>query len=203
MSYVKTIWVSTVTAVDAAPMNNLEDQVDDIRRALKPPIVRWTIPGLQSVGSNVITAVTANRIYYTLIYVPDDTTYDRIGIYVQTGDGAGGVADLRIFEEAAGIPGDLVLSAGTVSTNASGAKEIAIAEALVRGYYFLAVRCDNTPSLTARTGIGPASDLATSNTQGIPSGVNVLYDDAAYADPAGAVDGVEQNSRCFVRLREA
>ncbi len=34
MAYVKGVWVSTVTAIDAAPMNNLETQYDEIQAIL-------------------------------------------------------------------------------------------------------------------------------------------------------------------------
>ncbi len=202
--YVKTAWVEGLApGISAINLNNLEDQVDDIGRALKPPIVIWTIPGWHA-SSGVNQAVAANRTYYQLIYVAEDTTYDRIGIYVGTGDGAGGAADLRIFDEAAGIPTDEVLSAGTVSTNGAGAKEIVIAETLVRGYYFLAARFDQAPTCSTGRGHGPVNGaIDTTNVQFIPSDNEILYDDAAYADPAGAIDGMATANFCFVRLREA
>ncbi len=170
--------------------------------AMKPPVVRWVVPGWQG-GTGVNQLVTANRTYYVPIVVPLDTTYDRIGISVQTGDGAGGLADLRIFEDLNGVPGDLVLSAGTVSTNGAGAKEIVIAEALPAGRYFLAFRCDQTPTVSAGTGFGPGSSIDITNATNLPSASLLLFDDAAYADPAGATDGIQQNTFNFVRLREA
>ncbi len=209
MPYTPTTWVSTVTALDAAPMNNLETQhaqaVEDITRPLKPPTVRWVIPGW-AWTSQLNTVVAANRIYYLPIYVPEDTNYDRIGINVQAGDGAGGAADLRIFEWDTGVPGDLILSAGTVSTNGAGAKEIVIAEALTRGWYFLAIRCDQAPTLYGsgidRGVTAPVGGVAITNSTAGPNGT-ILYDDAAYADPAGAVDGVQTSIYTFVRLRES
>ncbi len=169
---------------------------------MKPPVVRWVIPGWQG-GTGVNQLITANRTYYTPIVVPLDTTYDRIGINVQAGDGAGGLADLRIFENLNGVPGDLVLSAGTVSTNGAGAKEIVIAEALTAGRYFLAIRCDQAPTISSGGGHGPASSIDITNAQFIPSASLLLFDDAAYADPAGATDGVQTSNFNFVRLREA
>ncbi len=207
MPYTPTTWVSGVTPADAAVLNNLETQYDqavaDVKRKLIPPIVRWTTPGWWwfSVANQV---VTANRTYYVPIYVEEATTYIRIGIDVTTGDGAGGVADLRIFEWSSGVPGDLILSAGTVNTNAAALKEIVIAEALALGYYFLAVRFDQAP--TCR---GPASGSALKHpvsglslTGDMQNGGVILYDDAAYADPAGAVDGALSSAFAFITLRE-
>lgn len=169
---------------------------------LKPPVVRWVMPGWWSHGSSD-GVVTAGRIYYAPIFVPKPTTYDRIGIYCRVGDGAGGLADLRIFEWDNGVPGALVLSAGTVNTNANGAKEIVINQELY-GLYFLAVRVDQTPTLSGVAGTSSTfvSATAPTNAQGGPHYV-VLYDDAAYADPAGAVDGGERMSFAIVKLRES
>ncbi len=209
--YSATTWnEGAAPGISAAELNRLETQhalaVDEIRRIMKPPVVRWVIPGW-AWNQSASQVVAANRTYYVPIYVNGDTTYDRIGIYVAVGDGAGGVADLRIFEWDTGVPGDLVLSAGTVNTNAGGAKEIDIGPtALTRGYYFLAVRCDQAPQLSGAgldRGVGaPVGGVMITNAQDGPQGV-VLYDAAAYSDPAGAVDGVFGNTYAFVRLREA
>ncbi len=203
--YVKGVWVSTVTALDAAPLTNLETQFEEAAyiptARMIPPIARWVTPGWQ-VATSVGSVVTANRTYYQAIYIPQSVSYDRIGINVQAGDGAGGAADLRIFEWDTGVPGDLVLSAGTVSTNAGGAKEIVIAETL-NGLYFLATRCDQTPTIRGIlvAGTMPVTAIEVTNTDRLEA--VILYDDAAYADPAGAVDGILDPDFGFMRLREA
>ena len=205
-------WVTGAPpAISAANRDTIETQhelaVEDIDIALKPPIAIWTAPGWYwgSVGTRV---VTANRTYYMLIYVSEDTTYDRIGIHVTTGDGAGGTCDLRIFEEDGGVPGDLVLSAGTVNTNAAGSKEIDIdPTALTRDYYFLAARFNNTPTcrvpLFSGAIILPASGLSITPAGDMNNTGIIMYDDAVYADPAGAVDGILQVEFAFLTLREA
>ncbi len=207
MAYVKTNWVAGVTPLSEANMDHLETQyeeaVDDIKRKMIPPTARWTSPGWW--WENVLQqVVTANRTYYMPIYVAETTTYIRIGMFVGVGDGAGGTADLRIFEWDNGVPGDLILSAGTVSTNAAGAKEIVIAQALSPGYYFLAVRFDQAPQGRHPSSISavavPTSGLSlTGNAQ---HNLIIMYDDAAYADPAGAVDGAVTVNFAFVVLRE-
>ena len=219
MPYTPHVW-APADILTVARMNNLETQFDeavaDLMLDQKPPIAaRWVIPGWFTYTAGQNRAVTANRIYYTPIRVSALETYDRIGINVGVGDGAGGLADLRIFEwTAGGVPGDLVLSCGTVSTNAAAAVEIDISATAVgttglsRGYYFLAIRCDNTPSIVdvvpaaGQMGIGmPVSGISTAN--GGAANLVIPYDDAAYADPAGAVDGVLTYGFCFVWLRES
>lgn len=179
--------------------------VDDFPRDLKTPVVRWVIPGWYWSG-HVNQAAIAGRIYYQPIFVPEDTTYDRIGVYVSTGDAAGGTCDLRVFEWNAGLPGALVLSAGTVSTNADGAKEIAISQLLSRGFYFLATRFDQTPTMAAigTTGIvsAPVGALAESNAVTAMAQIT-QYVAAAYADPAPAPTASATSAYCTVRLREA
>ena len=219
MPYTPHVW-APADILTVARMNNLEIQFDqavaDVMLDQKPPIAaRWVIPGWFTYNVGADIAVTANRIYYTPIRVAATETYDRIGIDVGVGDGAGGLADLRIFEwTAGGVPGDLVLSCGTVSTNAAAVVEIDISATAVgvtglpRGYYFLAIRCDQAPQLlnivpaAGQMGIGmPVSGISTVN--GGAANLVIPYDDAAYADPAGAVDGVQTYGYCFVWLRES
>jgi len=176
-------------------------------KALKPAVVRWCVPGwFWEVGNN--TVVVLGRIYFEPIFVDTQTTFDRIGINVTGGDGLGGLADLRIFNEALGLPTSLILSAGTVSTNAPGAQEIVINQTLPRGYYFLAVRVDQAPTIRgiAAAGVGGkgtlVSGIALTNAL---TGFDLLIPsvDAAYADPAPAPTAVETCISAFVRLREA
>lgn len=203
-------WVNGAPpALSAANLDIVEEQHEEAAyipsARMIPPVVRWVTPGWSWLGQGN-TAITANRIYYQVIYVPESVSYDRIGIYVGVGDGAGGTIDLRIFEWTTGVPSTLVLSAGTVNSNAAAAKEIVIAQTLTQGLYFLACRGDNTPSLVApaagRVERLPVTGLSTTNASGA-IGQPILYDDAAYADPAGAVDGILDCTYAFMRLREA
>lgn len=205
--YTKTTWNEGLApGISGANLNNLEKQFEEAAyipsARMIPPVVRWVMPGWYGAAA-ANQVVTANRTYYMPIYIPESVSYDRIGINVQAGDGAGGVADLRIFEWDTGVPGDLVLSAGTVSTNAGGAKEIVIAETL-NGLYFLAIRCDQTPTIWGinLTGAPPVAALSTTNAGGVIQNA-ILYDDGAYADPAGIVDGFVSIAFAFPRLREA
>lgn len=188
-------------------INNPPPFVNDYGRALKTATVRWTLPGwlLGSAGNQV---QTAGQISYIPIFVPERTTYDRIGINVQLGDGVGGLCDLRIYNWVGGLPGSQVLSAGTVSTNLAGAQEIVINQTLERGYYFLASRCDQAPTLRAalysNLGMCPVAGIDTTNSAAGNALDRVIpYRSAAMADPAPAPTGTSYAELASIRLREA
>ena len=64
-------------------------------------------------------------------------TFDRIGLEVTT-SAASGVVRLGIYGDSDGIPGSLILDAGTVDASTTGAKEITISQQLTPGMYYLA-----------------------------------------------------------------
>ena len=173
-------------------------------KALKPAIARWVIPGWLNQGV-VNQAIVAGDIYYIPIFVPERTLYDRIGVYVASGDGVGGAADLRIFRSVGGLPDILVLSAGALSTNASGAQELVISETLERGYYFLALRGDQAPSLRGMQSTGAVRTAVPGFQINNASAISfcVLDVTGAYADPARAPTGGLGAEYAFVKLREA
>jgi hypothetical protein len=70
------------------------------------------------------------------IYVSRTTSYDRIGLWVQSE--VVGLARLGIYNADADLqPSSLVLDAGTVDLSTTGAKELTIDQDLDEGYYFL------------------------------------------------------------------
>lgn len=164
---------------------NVPAWVADYPQKLKPAVTRYVIPGWYAAVSTV-RGMTAGRIYYIPIFVEETTTYIAICINVETLDA--GTADLRIFVWDDGLPGALILSAGTVDTGGTGAKEIAISQELTRGYYFLAIRCSANPSLwgldSASAISSPVAGLYTSSSAKTP--YVILYVTAAYTDPAPA-----------------
>jgi len=178
--------------------------VEDWERALKPALVRWTTPGWYAAGQ-VNQVIVAGTIYYLPIFIPERTLYDRIGINVGVGDGLGGLADLRIFTWRDGLPDILILSAGTVSTNGAGQQSIVIAEILDRGYYFLAVRGDQAPTLRSMNLDAavrpPVPGLQIDQVN--PLDLCVLSVAGVYADPALAPTAALGVAYAFVRLREA
>ena len=173
----------------------------DHPQKLKPALTRWVTPGWYMRVPTSSTA-TAELIYYIPIFVEETTTYIRIGTQVATA--AAGTADLRIFAWDNGLPGALILSAGTVDTGTTGYKEITISQQLTRGYYFLAIRCSAAPDLRGPDDTQPvAPPVAGFNTAGpAPSDYPIQTVAAAFADPAPApTDGVFPHC-AYVRLRE-
>ena len=168
---------------------------------LKPAVTRWVIPGWY-VNAASTQAFAADTITYIPIFVSETTTYIRIGIEVTTL--SAGTADLRIFAWNNGVPGALILSAGTVDTGTTGLKELTISQQLTRGYYFLAIRCTGTPTLQVpditRAIMPPVPGFGATGTPPIPYvGLGVV---AAYADPAPAPNSVRDARWAAVILRE-
>ncbi|MBA7662359.1 hypothetical protein ES703_70387 [subsurface metagenome] len=176
--------------------------VYDYPMKLKPPFARYVMPGWHAY-QEMAALVAVGRIYFTPIFVTETTTYDRIAVNVDVA--LAGTADLRIFAWANGLPGALILSAGTVDTGTIGFKEITISHELTRGYYFLAVRCTAACELR---GLYPFS-LVTSPvpalriSQYINPSFIVLTANAAYSDPAPEITGIATVGCAFLILRES
>ncbi len=168
---------------------------------LEPAVERWAAPGWLSDGPTINIIVEANKIYYMPIFVSKKTTFIRIGINVEVG--GAGTADLRIFTQKNGVPDALILSAGTVDTSTPGLKEIVINQELVRGYYFLAIRCSATPKISGIEEMEHNAPMAGfgATLSGDFNNI-VLTHAAAYSDPAGVVDGYKTSQYAFLRLRE-
>jgi len=176
-------------------------RVNAFSSKLKVNIVRWARPGWYgNLGGNQL--VTAGRIYYIPIFVEEDTTYIGIGAWV--GTNVAGTADLRIFRWNNGLPGALILSAGTIDTSSTGEKSIVISQRLTRGYYFLAIRCSAAPSMfgmdTTSCVQAPVSGIGLTAGGNMP-GV-VLSVVSAYADPAPAPTDYNSSLFASVALRE-
>lgn len=173
----------------------------DFPMKLKPALTRYVMPGWY-IHHYVSLATLSGYIFYSPIFVSETTTYTAIAIYVNTA--VAGTADLRIFAWANGVPGALILSAGTVNTSTTGAKQIVISQELTRGYYFLAIRCTASPSLR-----GPSSStvvvLPCPGSSTFPDQIInkvILAVSAPYADPAPAPSGGLDCRYAFVFLKE-
>lgn len=208
------IKAADIEAAAGIPLTKLEDAVCseaeasaiaqgalDYPMKQKLDVVRYVIPGWY-IAARTTVVMTANRIFFIPIFVEETTTYIRIGIEV-TALSAGSV-DLRIFEWDAGLPGALVLSAGTVDPGTTGVKEIVIAQELTRGYYYLAARFDSTPACRcpdiANAIKTPVAGFETSLMTELTK--VILVSDQAYADPATAPYTAYTASYAVVSLRE-
>lgn len=168
---------------------------------IKPGVTRWVLPGW--FGYNGVSfAITAGRIYYIPILVTETTTFIRIGIGVDVA--AAGTVELRIYNWNDGVPGSLVLNAGTVDTGTVGAKEITISQELTQGNYFLAFRGTGTPQLVGLdvtfAMVVPVAGYAVSLFGDIRR--VIMFADAAFADPAPAPTGALDPDYAMVLLRE-
>ncbi|KKM21598.1 hypothetical protein LCGC14_1633810 [marine sediment metagenome] len=96
----------------------------------------WSIPGWYSNAFGTAAIIDGFVLYFP-IYVAVDTTFVRIGTRVASGSGSG-TARLGIYNWNNGLPGTLLLDAGTVDLSTTGNKEIVINQTLTQGYYFTA-----------------------------------------------------------------
>jgi len=159
----------------------------DYPMKLKPNTTRWTVPGWAATSLQNIT-LYPGRIYYIPIFISETTTYIRIGINVQTAD-SGKLARLGLYNFTAGLPGTLILDAGTVSVGTTGLKEIVISQAITRKYAFLAIVCDGGPDLAGwpATSIQKTPLSGLTNDQSTAPRVLVLSKSGRLADVAGGL----------------
>lgn len=137
------ITIQDLLGSPVGPCQNPAGAGADYPDTLKPSLTRYVMPGW-FFGDTAAKPLTSGVLYYLPIFVAGTTTYIRISLFVTTAD-PGSTARLGIYEWDAGLPGALVLDAGTLSTASPGAKDIVISEELTRGYYFLALVSDGTP----------------------------------------------------------
>lgn len=102
-------------------------------------------------GSTVgAAAQLADRLYQHLICVPSDMTLTELSIDVTVA--AAGNARLGIYNcrsHSNGLPGTLILDAGTVSVNVTNTLQriTGLSQFLKRGWYSVAYVCDVTPTV--------------------------------------------------------
>jgi hypothetical protein len=136
-------------------------------------------------------------------FVTKDQAFDRIACFCTT-IGAGSTVRLGIFADNAGVPGTVVVDAGTVDTSgATGVKELTIAQTLTAGLYWLAAvpQGGTTPGLAVAnqgaTSFQPIGVTAPANSVSNCYGISAA---GAFANnPAATVS----NSGIIVWLRAA
>lgn len=86
-------------------------------------------------------ALTVNRLVLTPFRVPVRRAFDRIGINVTTAATAasGGVLRMGLYASSGGIPGSLIVDAGTISSETAGGREVVISQTLDPGVYWIGV----------------------------------------------------------------
>ena len=88
--------------------------------------------------------MTVNRLYCAPFICPVDASFDQIGLQVAVAGAAGATVRMGIYaSDAAGLPGDLILDAGTVDAATTGFRFAPISQVLGRGLYWLAGASDD------------------------------------------------------------
>ncbi len=139
----------------------------------------------------------ANTLIGQPFFVPVTATYTGIAIHVTTA-AALTEARLGIYNDNTGVPGSLVLDAGTVATTSTGAKEITISQSL-SGPAWYWVACVTNSGTPLYSGCTPASNLSwlgvttTTGTNNVYAAWTVAFTYAALPDPftgGGALSNV-------------
>lgn len=119
------------------------------------PAANYIFPiGFSAIDTSSGFTVTANRLYGMPIAVGEETTIDRISIYVVSGSGN---ARLGIYEISGDKPGALLYDEGAVDVSTAGSKSITISRTLPAGLYYLGLVFSGTPSVAKSNG-GSADD---------------------------------------------
>lgn len=130
------------------------------------------------------SALVAGRLYAMPFICPKAITLDQIGVYVSTL--STGNARLGIYSDDGNIyPGARLLDAGEISVTSTGAKKIAINQALEAGaLYWLVILCAATPSIYCIPVAGVINVLGTSNALGTAQNAGLFAAQAYGALPA-------------------
>ena len=140
---------SSTSTTTAATPNAVKTAYDLV--IIKNPIVKQQSGTYLRTPLQIAVAATATnqRVYYTPIFVPTTTSFDRLAIRTASTFVGSSIVRLGIFNDANGSPSTVVLDAGTVScTAASTNYEITISQNLNAGFYWLAF-CQQTAATTS------------------------------------------------------
>ena len=123
----------------------------------------WGIPVTKATGALVI-----GTLYTFAVYVPFTRTIDRIGAEITTA-AASSTITLGIYEDdGTGLPGALLLDAGTISGIAIAAVELTISQPLQGGklYHFAALCQGGTPTVRTVVGTWQGNNTSLANALG-------------------------------------
>jgi hypothetical protein len=136
--------------------------------------------------SSATASMGANSAYYQLISITG--TVNRIGMEVTTG--AAGAARLGLYSNNGGIPGTLILDAGTVDTTNIALVEATIADTVFRGEWIWTAVVSNV-GVTCRCGtVGSAMVLGSSTPSAGIKGYTGTFAYAALPVTAPAITAI-------------
>lgn len=95
--------------------------------------------------------IESDRIYFSIIFLPEQTTITRIGCEVVSAGGTYGRLGIYFNDDTMGWPRKLLYDAGLIDTSTSGLKEIAITLDVSPGWYWLAGLFNGQPSLRGKS----------------------------------------------------
>jgi hypothetical protein len=152
-----------------------------------------------------VTLQTNGNLWFTPMMLAVGRTADRIGIEVTgAGTAATSVHRIGIWTDANGVPGTLVLDAGTVATDATGLKEITISQALAANtLYWLGVAQQGAPGTLAT--LRSVQTLGTTMTLSNPAFVPVGHNASSVTGAFGSNPTISSNNafglpRIFLRF---
>lgn len=115
-----------------------------------------------------LSPVVANQLYAIPVMIPTRNVYTSINLEVTHVQASNGVR-LGIWSDSAGVPGALVLDAGTITTASTGGKQISISGTLSAGWYWIGAAMQGTAGVrsvsqsTAMGWLGYTSNTDTTN----------------------------------------
>ena len=140
---------------------------------LRPRYVSGRWYGLSTGTTSSDLTLVANRLYATFFPVAHKQTWDRIGLDVQTAGGGGELARLGLYSLGTdGLPGALMLDAGTVAVDGTGDKEIVISHTLAPGWYFVALLSDSSTAKVETMNLNVSNRMFGGST---PAGQRLAY----------------------------
>jgi hypothetical protein len=157
-------------------------------------------------GTASTAAFTANGLQSSPIWVPRaGQRVDRIAITVSTAAAASSIARLMLYlPDSNGLPGALLLDAGTVPVDTIGDKEITIDQTLPAGLIYGAVVSDGGPTLQVVTGSGLIAPYGAATATANPGGTAWRVNGGTTApDPFGGSLGFVTNVVARIALRAA
>lgn len=129
------------------------------------------------------TTLTVNVLYARPFIVPVRRSFDRLGCNVSTAATAGGLLRMGLYAPGQGVPGALLVDAGTVDSTTTGAKELTISQTLNPGLYYVAIVAQTVGCVIG--GLSQSTGNPWGNSLTPPTGVNISTHSFTLA--AGAV----------------
>ena len=136
----------------------------------------YVLPGWENQLSFGTSQLSPDELYSVPIYVALPTSYTKMMCRVTTAGAAGKVIRMGIYtaKKKAGVgiePDALLLDAGTVAADSTSYKELAVALALVPGFYFLVCISDGSPVLESLSSSETAAPVSGMAEAGAPTGI--------------------------------